>query len=73
MMVLVTGGTGLVGGNLIRELVRRGDEVIALVRKNSNTITFDDRTNGSVKFNYSDVEKANLKIDLAKEFGGKRR
>lgn len=44
-----------------------------IVSVDGNTITFDDRTNGSVKFNYSDVEKANLKIDLAKEFGGKRR
>lgn len=44
-----------------------------IVSVDGNTITFDDRTNGSVKFNYSDVEKANLKIDLAKELGGKRR
>jgi len=32
-------------------------------------ITIDDRTKGSVKFDYADVEKANLKIDLSKEFG----
>lgn len=38
-----------------------------------DVITFDDRTVGEVKFDYADVEKANLKIDLAKEFGGKRR
>ncbi len=37
-----------------------------------DAITFDDRTRGSVKFNYADIEKANLKIDLAKEFGGKK-
>jgi ribosome maturation factor RimP len=35
-------------------------------------VTIDDRTNGTVTFPYSDVEKANLKIDLAKEFGGKQ-
>ncbi len=32
-------------------------------------ITIDDRTKGSMSFSYSDVGKANLKIDLAKEFG----
>jgi len=37
-----------------------------------DTVTFDDRTRGEVKFAYDSVEKANLKIDLAKEFSGKR-
>lgn len=36
-------------------------------------VTFDDRTTGEVKFDYADVDKANLKIDLSKEFGGKKR
>ena len=36
-----------------------------------DTITIDDRTKGSTVFSYSDVTKANLKIDLAKEFGQK--
>ena len=34
-------------------------------------ITIDDRTRGSVTFPYGNVDKANLKIDLAKEFGSK--
>lgn len=34
-------------------------------------ITIDDRTKGTVSFEYSDVDKANLKIDLSKEFGSK--
>ncbi len=34
-------------------------------------ITIDDRAKGSTTFTYSDVAKANLKIDLAKEFGQK--
>lgn len=32
-------------------------------------ISIDDRTKGSVSFEYSEVDKANLKIDLSKEFG----
>ena len=32
-------------------------------------ITIDDRTKGAVNFDHSAVKKANLKIDLAKEFG----
>jgi ribosome maturation factor RimP len=34
-------------------------------------ITIDDRTKGLATFRYSDVAKANLKIDLSKEFGRK--
>jgi ribosome maturation factor RimP len=36
-----------------------------------NKITIDDRTKGAITFDHSDVDKANLKIDLAKEFGQK--
>lgn len=32
-------------------------------------IEIEDRTKGMVAFDHSDIEKANLKIDLAKEFG----
>ncbi|MFT3744727.1 MAG: ribosome maturation factor RimP [Pyrinomonadaceae bacterium] len=35
------------------------------------TVTVDDRTKGTVSFEYSEVAKANLKIDLSKEFGHK--
>lgn len=36
-------------------------------------IIFNDHTVGEVKFDYPNVDKANLKIDLAKEFGSKLR
>ncbi len=32
-------------------------------------INFEDRTRGGMTFDYTDVEKANLKIDLARELG----
>lgn len=34
-------------------------------------ISIDDRTKGIVSFDYPEVDKANLKIDLAKEFKGR--
>ncbi|HEU0022572.1 MAG TPA: hopanoid-associated sugar epimerase [Dehalococcoidia bacterium] len=42
MQVLVTGATGFIGGNLARELWRRGYQVRALVRPGSNTLTIED-------------------------------
>ena len=41
MKVLVTGATGFIGGNLARELWRRGDDVRALVRPGSNGLTIE--------------------------------
>ncbi len=35
MRILVTGGTGLLGNNLIRQLVETEHEVVALVRSQS--------------------------------------
>ena len=42
MKVLVTGATGFIGGNLARELWRRGDDVQALVRPGGNRLTIQD-------------------------------
>jgi len=42
MNVLVTGATGFIGGNLARELWRRGDDVRALVRPGSNRLIIED-------------------------------
>ncbi len=39
MKVLVTGATGFIGGNLARQLWRRGYEVRALVRPESSSAT----------------------------------
>ena len=39
---MVTGATGFIGGNLARELWRRGDDVRALVRPGSNRLTIED-------------------------------
>ena len=36
-------------------------------------ICFEDRAKGALSFNYSEVDKANLKIDLLKEFSGRKK
>ncbi len=42
-----------------------------LVGVAGNTVTVDDRVKGVVNFEYADIDKANLKIDLSKEFKGR--
>lgn len=42
-----------------------------IISVDDNTITIEDRTRGLMSFEYSDVDKANLKIDLSKEFSRK--
>ena len=42
MKVLVTGATGFVGGNLARQLRRRGYEVRALFRPGASTLAIDN-------------------------------
>jgi len=42
-----------------------------IVSADEDNIVIDDRTKGRVSFKYADVSKANLKIDLSKEFSGK--
>ncbi len=41
MKTFITGATGLVGGNLVRALVTRGEAVRALVREKSNTVALN--------------------------------
>lgn len=42
MKILVTGATGFIGGNLARELWKKGHQVRALVRPGSNTLTIEN-------------------------------
>ena len=51
-MILVTGATGCVGRNLIRELVKSRYEVICQVRRTSNIKTLKEL---GVKFFYADI------------------
>lgn len=57
---------------LKREIAGQKTFVGIINAVDDSEIRFADRTVGELEFDYSDVEKANLKIDLSKEFGGKR-
>jgi len=43
MKILVTGGTGFIGRNLVRKLVEKGYEIHCIVRLNSNVSNIDKR------------------------------
>ena len=42
-----------------------------LLNVDGTKVTLEDRTRGEISFDYNDIEKANLKIDLSKEFKGR--
>ncbi|MDO8536529.1 MAG: NAD-dependent epimerase/dehydratase family protein [Candidatus Omnitrophota bacterium] len=52
MKNLVTGATGFVGSHIAERLVGKGEDVIALVRKTSNTVFLSGK---GVKFAYGDI------------------
>ena len=59
--VLVTGANGLLGSNIVDELIKRGYPAVALVRKNSNRLALAglhcEIFEGEVT-RFSDLEKA---------------
>jgi dihydroflavonol-4-reductase len=60
--ILVTGGTGLIGTNLVRTLCERGEKVRVLVRKSSNQEGFEGLDNLEIVYgdvrNYEDMRTA---------------
>jgi nucleoside-diphosphate-sugar epimerase len=56
MRVLVTGGSGFLGSYIVEQLVRDGNEVVALVRRSSKTAFLSALPN--VKLAYGSVEEA---------------
>ena len=56
MKTLVTGATGFIGANLVRELLKDGYEIRALVRKDSNTKNIDGRDIEVVRGDLCDKE-----------------
>jgi ribosome maturation factor RimP len=64
--------TGQLAKIRTREAVGEQRTFVGVITEiDGDTITVDDRTSGPVSFDYANVEKANLKIDLSKEFGRK--
>ena len=54
-----------------REIEGQRTFVGPIVEASEDKIEIDDRTRGTVSFTFAEVAKANLRIDLAKEFKGR--
>jgi dihydroflavonol-4-reductase len=62
MRYLVTGGTGLLGGNIVRELAARGHEVRVLVRRTSDARAFDDLSVERIEGDITDAESVSRAV-----------
>jgi len=62
MKAFVTGGTGFIGSHIIDNLIRKGIQIKALVRNNSNTSRLMNR---GIEFVYSDIlDSSSLKKNI---------
>ena len=61
-LVLISGGTGLVGSNLTRHLLARGFDIIILSRSKNTT-----SENPKISYSYWNVEKNILDVEAVKK------
>jgi len=64
--ILITGGTGFIGANLVRRLVREGYKPVVLIRKNSNIWRLNNIKNKIVFVESDILNKSRLKKDFLK-------
>lgn len=63
MKVLVTGGTGFIGANVVRHLLARGDEVRCVVRSSSPNLCLDGLDVARVQVDLTDGEGLRRALD----------
>src|SRR5690606_29580644 len=70
MRVLITGASGFIGGFLVNEALKRGYEVWAGVRQNSDRSNLQDERIRFIDLRYSNVAALTSQLKLLKdEFG----
>lgn len=55
--ILITGSTGFIGNFLVDEAISRGYEVLASIRKTSNTKSLSNKNVQLVEIDFSDVNR----------------
>jgi len=71
MKILITGGTGRIGANIVKRLAERGDELRCVVRPSTDRLDYVDVTFPFAEFYEYDMQHMAERLQFVAKYDGK--